>query len=1011
MDSLKHSISKNKVENDDLQASKLLNDTLNGIAVALNGSEDLRKKMIGDLGPIDAIIGVKTQDESIRTTINIKDGVFSVVEDFCDVKADATLIFDSVEEFDNYVNANSDEAIRMFLASRVRLEGNLAIFGYVNYLISLLSWQDDIKEFDIQKELHKKQNIEAAKNATRVGRRMKDNRIRTRLKAEKIDTGVKWLDEPFLSKYTIEDFPRLEKFKHDHLNTMPEVTAEQGKLLTDYYVANGFETKKDGTSWNPILRTAKGFEYLMKNKKPVIRENDLLAGTVTPNPICGSVNQPYTVGWSIWGELNTIPYRELDPFSITEETKKTLNSYVFPFWRDKYIQQKWKVDNDYPLSAKINDRLFCFGLWGLVSLNPGSAGYDKVVKEGLGSHLQEIDKKLLEFSTSSKKYQQENIDKKHSWDAMKASIDGMLGYTKNLSKVTKDELDKETNPIRKKELKEIYSSLQQIPEKPARTLHEAVQSLWIMFIGTCLDAMDESITIGRLDQILQPYFEADIKKLPENERKTYIEYAIELVGSLFLRFTNHLVAAATVASWQNSGAPGVTSVMVGGVTSNGEDAVNDMTYIILKVAEIFSLNDPDMDARYMVGVNSTDYIRRVAELNYITNGTPSIHNDEAIIKALTNHGWDIKDVREWVSCGCVEPIIHGKHFAATGDLDSNLMVPLTMAIYNGYHPSARWDFGPKTGNLIDFKTFDEFYAAFEKQFDFIYENAMEASIQILKVQQNLMPAPLNSVMLENCIEDGVGMTHGGAKYNSSGGAFTALSDVVDSLLVIKKVVFEDKKYTFDELKDAMDADFVGYETLHAYISNRVPKFGSGDESGRIMVDRVTTMIANYMHSHDNGRGGCYFPGYRTNNNHTVYGRVSGASASGRLAGQPFTSGLTPNPAASNNILDNLNDIASINPLNCDNNYTFNVRVSFKEKDDESHKQNVDHLANYIQTYFVNGGMQIQCNVVDTNTLKDAMAHPELYPDLIARVSGYTGYYTRMQQDLQLEIIGRTEFKI
>jgi formate C-acetyltransferase len=339
------------------------------------------------------------------------------------------------------------------------------------------------------------------------------------------------------------------------------------------------------------------------------------------------------------------------------------------------------------------------------------------------------------------------------------------------------------------------------------------------------------------------------------------------------------------------------------------------------------------------------------------------------------------------------------------------MVPLTMAIYNGYHPSARWDFGPKTGKLTDFKTFDEFYAAFEKQFDFIYKQGTEASLQILKVQQHLMPAPLNSALLENCIKDGVGMTHGGAKYNSSGGAFTALSDVVDSLLVIKKVIFEDKKYTFDELKDAMDADFIGHKSLHSYISNRVPKFGSGDESGRLMVDRVTTMIADYMHSHDNGRGGCYFPGYRTNNNHTVYGRVSGASASGRHAGKPFTSGLTPNPAASNNILDNLNDVASINPLNCDNNYTFNVRVSFSEKDENSHKQNVDHLANYIQTYFINGGMQIQCNVVDTDTLKDAMAHPELYQDLIARVSGYTGYYTRMQQDLQLEIIGRTEFKI
>ena len=1009
MDQLKNSISQNIKENESQQASKLLNDTLNGIAAALNGDEKFRKEMIGDLGPTDATIGVKTQDESIKTTVVIKDGVFSIVEEFCDPEADATLIFDSTEEFEKYVSASSDEAIRMFLASRVRLEGNLSLFGYVNYLISLPTWKDDIKDFQVSIKAHKEQNLKAAENIKHPDRAMKKTRIETRLKAESIDPGVNWLDEPYLSQYVLKDFPRLVKFKEDHLNTMPEVTAEQGKLLTDYFVKHGFEKQQDGTPWDPMLRTAKGFEYLMKNKLPVIRENDLLAGTVTPNPVCGSINQPYTVGWSIWGELNTISKRELDPFSISEETKNTLNRYVFPFWKDKYIQQRWKDQFNYPLSAKINDRMFCFNLWGLVSLNPGSPGFSKIVNVGLDNIKAEAVVKLEEYNQASKEHQENNADKKNAWEAMIAAIDGMLAYTQNLSEFVKKEAEKEKDPARKEELSNIAEILLRVPRKPAQTLHEAVQALWIMCIGSCLDAMDESVNVGRLDQILQPFFESDIKKLAENEREDYIKQTMELVGCLFLRFTNHLIAAATVSSWQNSGAPCVTSVVVGGITPDGKDGVNDMTYIILKVAEMLSLNDPDMDARYQVGLNSPTYIRRVAELNYITNGTPSIYNDEAIINSLCSHGWDVEDVRDWVPCGCVEPVIHGKHWAATGDLDSNLMVPLTMAIYNGYHPSARWDFGPKTGEVEDFLTFDQFYHAFETQFDFIYKNAMEASRQILQVQQYLMPAPLYSVMLENCIKDGVGMTHGGAKYNSSGGAFTALSDVVDSLLSIQKVVFEDKKYTFKELRDAMDANFVGYERLHAYIENQVPKFGSGHERGRIMVHRVTKMIADYFHSHENGRGGCYFPGYRTNNNHTVYGRVSGASPSGRYAWKPFTSGLTPSPLASNNILDNLNDIASIDPLTCENCYTFNVRVSFSKEN--SHRQNVDHIVNYIQTYFVNGGMMVQCNIVDSDTLKDAMAHPELYPDLIARVSGYTGYYTRMQQDLQLEIIGRTEFKI
>lgn len=990
-------------------AADLLYSTLTGIAQALNSDPELKREMVGTLGPINAVVGIRTADDTLRCTIEIQDASCRVITGVCRPEADATLVFDSTHEFEKYIKADHDEAIRMFLASRVRLEGNPAVFGYVTYLTSLLSRADDLASYAEQIEKHRREAAESAARAGEPQRGMRKGRIEGRLRAENIDPGVKYLDEPFLSTYVLEDFPRLERFRREHHDTMPEVTAEQGLLLTDFYVKNGFDRKTDGSPWDPMLRTAKAFEYLMENKQPLLRDGGLLAGTVTPNPVCGSIQQPYTVGWSIWGEMTTLQDRELDPFRISDETRETLHKYVFPFWMDKNIAQMWKDRNDYPLSAKINDRMFCFNLWGLVSLNPGSPGFAKVVRDGLEATRKEIRDHMAAHLEASDGGLNIDTQKMNTWEAMLASIDGVLTYTANLAETVRKELEEEKDPARYAELQSIHSALLRVPRFPAETLQEAVQSLWIMFIAVCLDSMDDDITIGRLDQILQPYFEADIAKLPASERDGYIKYAVELVGSLFLCFTGHRIAAATIASWQNSGAPGVASVTVGGVTPEGTDAVNDMTYIVLKVAEMLSLDDPDMDARYMVGVNSTDYIRRVAELNYITSGTPSIHNDEAIIQSLCQHGWKIEDARDWVPCGCVEPVIHGKHFAAPGDLDSNLMVPLTMAMYNGYHPTARWDFGPKTGELDDFATFEEFFAAFQRQFEFIYDEAISASHQILEVHQQLMPAPLYSAMLEDCIPSGKGMTHGGARYNSSGAAFIALADVTDSLLTIKQVVFDEKKFTLAELRDAMDANFEGYEAMHAYIMNRVPKFGSGHTAGRTMVGRVTRMVADFLHARDNGRGGHYSTGYRTNNNHTVYGRVSGASPSGRLAGTPFPSGLTPNPAASKNLLDNFNDVASIDPLTCDNNYTLNVRLSFSNKD--SHRQNVDHIASYVQAYFVSGGMQVQFNMVDADTLRDAMAHPEYYPDLIVRVSGYTGYYTRMQRDLQLEIIGRTEFVI
>ncbi len=867
-------------------------ELLQSVAETFNSTPSLQEELKGTQGWINATIGLRTEDDRMQLAVIIKDGHVSA-EDYVPKDVDATLLFRTEKDFNDYQAAKKDDACRMILASRVRVEGNLALYNYFDYLTSLIFSDEELKSSQAQAKEHREENLSLAKKAGNPNRAIREERAAGRLKGEKVDPGVGWLDEPYLSKYSLDDFPRLRQFKDDHLNTLPEVTAEQGKLLTDFFIEHGYETKGDGTPWDPNLRTASGFYHLMTNRKPVIRPNGLLAGTLTPNPICGSITQPYTMGWSIWGELRTIHGRELDPYDISEETIQTLHKYVFPFWVNRNVHQKWIDKFDNPLPAQIADRNFCLNLWGLVSLNPGCPGFEKAVKMGLKGIIGEIDRELK----SDPGADQENIN---TLEAMKISLDAISAYTRNLAQQAGKEASEETDPRRKKELQHMQQTLLRIPDDPAQTLEEAAQIIWIMFIGLGLEGMDDDIALGRLDQILQPYFKADIKKMSSKEdRDDYIKHALEVVGSLFMMITSHRIGAPTIASWQNSGAPGVASTVVGGVKPDGKDAVNDMTYIILKLVEMLCLNDPDMDARYMPGVNSRTYLKRVCEVNYITCGTPAIHNDEAVIEAWSQHeGWAVEDIRDWVPCGCVEPVLAGKHLAATGDIDSNLMAPFTMALNNGYHTVAEWDLGPKTGEVEGFKSFEEFYGAFEKQFEFIYEQAFIGSHQLLEVHQQLMPSPLYSTLLEGCITSGRGMTHGGAKYNSSGASLIALSDVIDSLLVIKKLVFEESKFTFTELKEAVDSNFEGYSKIHALVTTAVPKFGSGDEEAVVMANRVTRMIADFLHSHDNGRGGHYTTGYRTNNNHTVYGRVSGASPSGRLAGKPFTPGLTPSPSAS-----------------------------------------------------------------------------------------------------------------
>jgi len=339
------------------------------------------------------------------------------------------------------------------------------------------------------------------------------------------------------------------------------------------------------------------------------------------------------------------------------------------------------------------------------------------------------------------------------------------------------------------------------------------------------------------------------------------------------------------------------------------------------------------------------------------------------------------------------------------------VAPLEMALNNGKHPLMNWKLGPETGIIErgDFETFDDFWNAFKQQSEFLFAQSILGNNQLGEVYQDHQPAPLMSSMTEGCIESGRGVTRGGAKYNSSGVSIIGMADVVDSLMAIKTLVFDEKKFTFAELKEAIDSNFANHPKLHAMIKTKAPRFGSGNGDAVNMANRVTAMVHDYFASHKNYRGGPHATGWWAMANHTVYGRVTGALPSGRLAGEPFTPGLTPHPSASPNLLDNLRDVAKLKPETLDNNIAFNVKIVPGSTD--SHERVIEIMADYADTYFRMGGMQTQYNVISSDMLKDAMANPEYYSDLMVRISGYVAYFTRLQRDLQLEVIRRAEYKI
>ncbi len=984
--------------------SKSVGKYLNFFVKKFNNDPSLQDQLKSKFGWINASIGYISDDGMVEKAIIIKDGILSV-EDQIPENCDFKVIFADHNYILDAISAGFEHTFHLIFNGAIRFEGNVCLYGFWEYLGSLVLGEQQQKDIEAEIEEHKKLNREIGKNVDISGRQARKERKMQRLHGKKVDLGVKYLDDPYLSKYSLEDFPRLKKFREDFFKTKLVVSPEYGKLITDFFVDDGYDVNKEGLPWNSSLDRARCFQYLMKNKKPVIRKNDLLAGSYTPDPIRGMVCHPQSVAPYLWGELKSCDKRELFPYEISEDTIETFHKYIFPFWVKKTIEHTWNIEFDDSLPLEIHQRFFAIFYWKIVSIMEITPSYETLLIKGLNGIRDEINLKL-------EKDPDIDDQQKSTLKAMKIALNGVAEYSHNLALLALELSQREDDLKRKNEIIKMHKILLKVPNQPADSLEEAIQSIIIMHIVLGLENFDDGPSFGRLDQILQPYFERDMQKLKtEEEKENYLHHVIELLGCLFMKEASHEIIQPDFSNYQNSGSPPNATITVGGVTPNGKDAVNDMSYILLKLTEILTLNNPNVHARYKTGINSREFLKRVCEVNFITGSTPAIHGDDAIITALASHGWSLEDVRNWNATGCVEPSLMGKHCSATSSLEINLVAPLEMAFNNGRHPRMNWNVGPKTGVIEDndFTSFEDFWHAFKTQVEFLLEQSVIGNNQLGLIYQKHLAAPLLSSLIEGCIKNASGVNFGGAKYNSSGATMIGLTDVVDSLMVIKKLVYDNKIVSFTELKRAFDNNFIGYDKILALIKSKVSKFGSGDEEALAIANRVTKMVNTYYRNKENHRGGNYRTGWWSMANHTFYGRVTAALPSGRMEGEPFTPGLTPHPSASTNLLDNLLDVAKLDPKTLDNNIAFNVRITPSQKN--SYEETITHMVDYVTTFFESGGMQVQFNVVNTDTLKDAMANPEFYPDLMVRISGYCAFFTKIQRDLQLEVIRRCEYEI
>ncbi len=942
------------------------------------------------------------EDEDVSISIIFDNGNVEVIEGGIE-NPSLILKYKTVKDLGKLPRSRPEEVVNMLLKNQIHTTGNLSHMTKFFFLICyiLLKQKDDYDLRQLEKADREIISFEEFRDWTNGTEDMRYKHL-----GYKIDN-VKYLDDPYLSKYTLKDFKRLEYLKYVRSVSQLEVCPERAKLITEICNKEGY-TLEDGNKDHPGLKMGKIVNFLLSNKKPFIQDWDYLPGTSTTKTL-GTMIYPEFGGIVFWPELYSVDNRQLNPHIIDQETIDILNNEVFPYWMDRNVREYVRKINGNPLSQQMDEFFVFYFMWKTVAISHTIPGFPTFFKKGVDGLIKET---IEMEQVTSDQY------KKDFYKGMQLALQGVLNYTLNLAKEIEIQMEKidvasvsESMKIRKEELQNMVQVLHNVPAKPPETLEEAIISTWIMWIALTHENAHMGLSLGRLDHWLQPYFEADMKKITsEEEKEQYIKKAVELMGSFFLRASDQAPLVPDVGNYLFGGSSQDFALTVGGVDSQGNSAVCDMTFVILKVAEMLTLRDPNLNARYCPGVNSKEYLDRLIEVNINTHATPSIHNDIQMINALTKIGIKLEDARTWAATGCVEPTICGKHFGHTNCMMFNTIAAMEMTLNNGVHPvvSTSKQFGPQTGEVNEFKTFSDFVNAFKTQLHFMIEKSVEYNNLLGKGHQILHPSPLLSSLYEGPTDKGKDLVDGGAIYNTSGVAMIGLADIIDTLKVIKTLVYENKEIDFSTLNEYVRNNFSTPEgELLLKKIKSIPKFGTDDSETTELGQEIIDYVYDDFYSFENYRGGKYLVGFWSMSNHVAFGSVSGALPNGRKANQPFTPGLTPVPSDRDVLVENIRSVAALNSEKMPNNLAFNIKLVPGAND--SHEDTIDYFHAYTKSYFDLGGMQIQFNVVSSDTMRDAMVHPEDYRWLLVRISGYNAYFVDLNKELQLELIRRTEF--
>ncbi len=795
-----------------------------------------------------------------------------------------------------------------------------------------------------------------------------------------------------LNEYTPENMdeklPLLVNLLNRHYKARAEVDIERA-----YYITKYLKKADNGNEPVPIKRANAVKNYLSK-RKVFFHDNNMLGGATTSKEI-GAPLYPEFLGLAIWPELDTISTRAANPQFLNENDAATLNFDIFPYWMDKTILEL--VRKEAPREQSLLEKMVLLTVSKSATISHTTPCYEIVIKKGINGIIKEA---------KDKKQGTNDKDKIIFYDSVIAAMEGVLSYAANISKTAYELAGIEPNSERRKNLTDIAEICANVPANPASSYREAVNCLWICQVAVFAENSNMAINPGRIDQILYPYF---IKDYESN--KLSIEEALKITGSLWFKLADNVNLVPEAAERLFGGAGAVPAVTLGGVDKNGNDAVNELTYLCLKVTELLPIRDPNVNARYLEGTNSKEYRDEVSRVILKTKAIPAFFNDNENIKTLVNQGVSIEHARDYAVIGCVELGSAGRDYSSSSSIFMMLYTILYMTLHNGKTPvTGNEQIGARTGDVSSFKTIDDFFDAYEKQYEHMADLAVYLNNLYGKKHQENLPTPLLSAFFEGPMDKGRDLIFGGATYNSSGITHIGFADVCDSINAIEHICFDrssEIKMTLSQLVDAVDNNFEGYKELQAYIRNRAPKYGTENEMAIKNSRKLINLHYRIFNEKQNYRGGNHRLAYWTMTNHAGYGSVAKALPNGRKAKCILSSGITPVSQINTQLTTALNSVACLNSECIPGAYALNMKYTPIDITDET----VDKFGSVVSGYFNNGGQQVQFNIRSYEELLDAKANPEKYPRLLVRVSGYSANFNSLNDAMKDELITRSQYNL